>query len=205
MATGDDWSEAENEATVASYLSMLKLELAGKPFTKTVENARLREHLDGRSKGAVEFKYANISAVLRDHGWVYIDGYKPRPNVQQPLREEVERQLHLNRIELSNLIESLVEAPTDPATSVTGHLKEVDAPAQGLGKSHEWIPRKAGIKPSYADRDAKNRELGLAGEFAVVAYERNRLMSLGFVQLAERVKHVSVTEGDGLGFVSVAM
>src|SRR5689334_9305230 len=128
MATGDDWSEAENQATVTSYLSMLKLELAGKPFTKTVENARLRERLDGRSKGAVEFKYQNISAVLVENDWVYIDGYKPLGNVQQPLRDEVERQLRLDSIELGKLVENILKAPTDPGTSVTGNLKVVDAP-----------------------------------------------------------------------------
>jgi hypothetical protein len=200
VATGDDWSEAENEATVASYLSMLKSELEGKPYNKKAENARLRERLNGRPPGAVEFKHANISAVLLENGLVYIEGYKPRRNVQQALRVEVERQLGLARIELDNLIEKLVETPTDPATAGTGYLKEVDPPAEGLGPSPKWMPRKAGFKRNYAERDAKNRKLGLAGELAVIAHERSRLLSLGFEHLAKRVKHVSVSDGDGLGY-----
>lgn len=200
MATGENWSPEENEATVASYFSMLKLELAGKPFTKTVENARLRERLDGRSKGAVEFKFANISAVLAENNMVYIDGYKPRRSFQQPLRDEVERQLKLHRSELNDLIERLLEAPVDPSAAVKGQLKEVDAPANGLSPSPAWTPRGAGIKRNYAEMDAKNRVLGLAGELEVVAYERNRLISLGLKHLAERVKHASVVEGDGLGY-----
>ena len=200
MATGEAWSEAENEATVSSYLSMLKLELAGKPYNKKFENAQLREYLHGRAAGAVERKHQNISFVLLENGLVYIEGYKPLRNVQQSLRVEVERQLHLASFELENLIENLVEATTDPATSGVGRLKEVDAPAEGLGTFSEWIPRKAGIKRDYAERDAKNRELGLAGELAVVAYERYRLVSLGLERLAERVKHVSVSDGDGLGY-----
>jgi len=108
MATGDDWSDAENEATVASYLSMLKLEQEGKQYTKRTENARLRELLDGRSAGAVEFKYRNISAVLFEKGLDYIDGYKPLHNTQQSLRLEVERQLPLAGFESKCL--------TDPPT-----------------------------------------------------------------------------------------
>ena len=129
MASGDDWSDAENEATVASYLSMLELE--GKPFTKTVENARLREHLDGRTKGAVEYKYQNISAVLLDNRRLYIDGYKPYRNFQQPLRDEVERQLRLDT-ELDNLIENLVEAPTDPNGEAARHDSVPQRPAGAL-------------------------------------------------------------------------
>ena len=33
--------------------------------------------LDGRSKGSIEFKHQNVSAVLVDMGLPYIDGYKP--------------------------------------------------------------------------------------------------------------------------------
>ena len=46
VTDGGPWSEAENAATVASYLSMLKRELAGKPYTKTVENDHLRSLLN---------------------------------------------------------------------------------------------------------------------------------------------------------------
>ena len=63
--------------TVNSYFKMLKLELAGEPYNKSDENARLRGRLNGRSKAAVEFKHQNISAVLLENGWIYIDGYKP--------------------------------------------------------------------------------------------------------------------------------
>jgi hypothetical protein len=77
---GDEWSRDEVEATVADYFDMLHRELAGLAINKAEHNERLRRFLQNRSKGSVEFKHANISAVLTLHGYPYIDGYKPRFN-----------------------------------------------------------------------------------------------------------------------------
>jgi hypothetical protein len=54
--------------------------------------------------------------------------------------------------------------------------------------------------PDYAERDAANRDLGLAGERAVVRYEADRLRKLGRGDLAERVVHLSSSQGDGAGY-----
>ena len=70
---GDDWSREEVEATVGDYFAMLRDELAGLPVNKSERNLRLRRLLQNRSKGSVEFKHANISAVLTLHGYPYID------------------------------------------------------------------------------------------------------------------------------------
>ena len=48
---------------------MLCLELRGQPYTKKDHNRRLREFLDSRSPGSVEFKHQNISAVLDAMGF----------------------------------------------------------------------------------------------------------------------------------------
>jgi hypothetical protein len=61
---GADWSEEEVRLVVADYFSMLEKELLGKPFNKTEHRKALRLRLAGRSDGSVEFKHANISAVL---------------------------------------------------------------------------------------------------------------------------------------------
>lgn len=68
---------------------MLSLESRGKSYTKTDHNRRLRTKLNDRSSSAVEFKHANISAVLDRMGLPYISGYKPRGNVQALLHEVV--------------------------------------------------------------------------------------------------------------------
>ena len=61
---------------------MLARELRGETFNKAAHNRALRQHLDDRSRGAVERKHQNVSAVLIALGFPYIDGYKPLGNVQ---------------------------------------------------------------------------------------------------------------------------
>ena len=68
---------------------MLACELRGERFNKAARNRALRQHLDGRSRGAVERKHQNVSAVLIALGFPYIDGYKPLGNVQGLLRDVV--------------------------------------------------------------------------------------------------------------------
>src|SRR5688500_2450155 len=87
--SGEAWSHEEVEATVADYFAMLRRELAGVPVNKAEHNALLRRVLAGRSKGSVEFKHANISAVLRLYEYPYIIGYKPRGNFQSLLEQVV--------------------------------------------------------------------------------------------------------------------
>jgi hypothetical protein len=48
--------------------------------------------------------------------------------------------------------------------------------------------------------DELNRRLGKRGECLVVEYERRRLIAAGRTDLAERVEHVSETQGDGAGY-----
>jgi hypothetical protein len=55
------------------------------------------------------------------------------------------------------------------------------------------------VKRDYLAREASNRSLGRAGELFALDFERWRLSQLGAGQLAERVKHVSEVDGDGLG------
>jgi len=191
-----NWSAAENEATVASYLRMLKMELAGESYSKTQENDRLRPSLNGRTKAAVEYKFQNVSAVLLKNGWIYIDGYKPAVNVQLDLRREVERQLREDA-DLDRLMQRPVERSILNHAMAGAGLVETDPPSRVLG-TPEWNPR--GIKRDYVYRDTMNRQLGLQGETAVVQMEQRRLILQERRDLAERVEHVSQTVGDGLGY-----
>ena len=54
--------------------------------------------------------------------------------------------------------------------------------------------------PDYAAKDASNRELGLKAELLVLDYERIRLINAGKGELASKVIHTSVVQGDGAGF-----
>lgn len=56
------------------------------------------------------------------------------------------------------------------------------------------------VRRDYADQDAKNRQLGLAGEEAVIEAERKALIAAGRQDLADRILHVAKVEGDGAGY-----
>jgi hypothetical protein len=90
--TGTDWTDTEVDLIVADYFDMLRLERADKPFVKAHRNAALQE-LTGRSRGSIEFKHQNISAVLLKLGMDWITGYKPMANFQGGLLAGVERYL----------------------------------------------------------------------------------------------------------------
>jgi len=89
MTSRQDWIRREVELIVDDYFDMLGAELRGEPFNKAQHNAMLLLKLNGRSRGSIEFKHCNISSVLKDAGRPFIDGYKPRPNAQRGLLDEV--------------------------------------------------------------------------------------------------------------------
>jgi Domain of unknown function (DUF3883) len=55
-------------------------------------------------------------------------------------------------------------------------------------------------KSEYRRSDARNRDLGRAGEEFVVGFERRRLERAGKSKLAKDVRWVSDLDGDGLGY-----
>ena len=89
MATRRDWSRQEVETIVDDYLDMLGAELSGEQFNKAQHNAALLPELNARSRGAIEFKHCNISAILQESGRPFINGYKPRSNAQRGLLDDV--------------------------------------------------------------------------------------------------------------------
>ncbi len=113
MPRNEVWSRAEVAATVADYLDMLRQELAGAPYSKAAHRRELAARLDGRSGPSIEFKRANISAVLAERGLRHIAGYKPRGNYQRALSEELDRQLatYPDLLARMQLKDAPVEAP----------------------------------------------------------------------------------------------
>jgi hypothetical protein len=88
--TGSDWTPREVEACVRAYLDMLALEIAGQPYSKAEFNRRVQQETQ-RSKGSVEFKFQNVSAVLDQVGRRWITGYKPAKHAQiGPIKETLD-------------------------------------------------------------------------------------------------------------------
>jgi hypothetical protein len=97
---------------------MLIAELRKKPYNKTTSRKKLLSLLNQRKAQAVEFKHANISAVLQDLGLPFLQGYKPRGHYQAALRVEVLRQLDDND-ELRRLISLAQNRPPTTQSDLT--------------------------------------------------------------------------------------
>ena len=204
-----NWSEAEITAIVEDYFEMLALELEGRRYNKTEHRLALMDTVD-RTKGSIERKHMNISAVLSVLGLPYIYGYKPYSNFQQALFETVEARLHDDAVLYASLTgetaavgEPLAEFRIDPEQVFDPEQVYVDAPLPlevtdpQLPEDISSIIRK--FEPP-AERDARNRMLGKAGEEFVFELERQRLSMLGRQDLADNVRWVARDDGDGYGF-----
>ena len=180
---------------------MLAHELRGEPFNKAAHNRALRQRLEGRSRGSVEFKHQNISSVLVELGYPYIHGYKPLSNVQHMLRREVLRQLeplsdlvkdHVEAHQAQITVEDILGIRVDPPQSTTSELRERQADSVAA-----YHPTR---KINYLQQESLNRSLGDAGETLAMDYERVRLERAGKDHLAANVEQVSKTVGDHAGY-----
>jgi Protein NO VEIN, C-terminal len=182
---------------------MLERELRGEAYNKREHNRRSQLALNDRSAGAIEFKHQNISAVMIELGLPYIDGYKPRGNYQELLRTEVLGRLEGNG-EIARITQMIVEAQATPVETIVSVSDVfVPPPTREVARAIYERPQPRTTpaqQVNYLEREARNRSLGLAGEKFVLEVEHRRLWEAGAKRLAERIEHVSVAKGDGLGF-----
>ena len=158
---------------------------------KAEHNERLRRLLRNRSKGSVEFKHANISAVLTLHGYPYIDGYKPRFNFQALLEQVVLEYLDVHR----DFFEPLVTGPllnptTSPDPLALDVTRLVERPPEAMNIPQTvWSPTVRLSRFDFVARDAANRDLGRRGEEFVLEFERRRLHDDGRRDLVRRIEN----------------
>lgn len=199
----DHWSHAEVEATVSDYFEMLAMELRGEPFNKAEHNRNLQKLLNNRTKAAVELKHQNISAVLIELGYPYIDGYKPRQNYQGLLYKVVEERL-LGATQLHQAAADAVERPVEQPPIISDVLSILVAPPVRENEKPKLYDRptrvRQPVRRNYLEMESRNQALGLAGEKLVLEFEHERLWRAGKKDLANRIEHVSDSEGDHLGF-----
>lgn len=198
------WSREEVEATVADYFDMLTMELTGQQYNKTEHRRRLQQRLSGRSEGAIERKHQNISAILIELHCPWIPGYKPLGNYQSLLFDIIEERLKSASL-FDQAALSAVQMPATVPSVPNFESVVVEAPrltrsAREPRTAYEARAARTPAKRNYIEQEARNVSLGLAGEEFVVEYERWRLTSLGKEKLADKVEHISVIQGDGLGF-----
>lgn len=203
-ATGRGWSRYEVDLAVTDYFEMLRQELLGQSYSKAEHRRRLLARLRGRSMGSVEFKHQNISAVLVQLGFPYIDGYKPRGNFQSLLADGVEEFLRQYPGFFEELARSSVLSPQSmPRVALESVRDLFQRPPDRIVVANDvpepWKLRH-GRRIDFVRRDAENRRLGRLGEEFVLHVERRRLVERGRDDLANKVEWVADTRGDGIGF-----
>jgi hypothetical protein len=187
---GTHWQPDELDAIVADYFEMLHAELAGQKYSKLAHSKALMVQID-RTHRSVEFKHQNISAVLDELGLPWIRGYIPKRNYQNAIIDAVDRYLASTPGVLDRAPEhrSVVAAPDVFVTP----------PAPLMGAILERLQRLV-RKFDPVARDHRNRALGKAGEEFVFRLERERLTKASRLDLANRVRWVSMEDGDGAGY-----
>jgi hypothetical protein len=142
-----------------------------------------------RSRGSIERKHQNISAVMLQLGLPYIKGYKPLPNIQEALRTEVRRRLEANPEWFAEL-QPQRESPAEARFSAA--LREVAVP--------EMPPEPHGRKVDYGLLQEESKRVGDRGEEFVFNFEKATLEREGRADLAADVLWVAREVGDGAGY-----
>lgn len=193
------WNDTEIDLIVADYFAMLSDDLSGLSYNKAEHNRALQTKIR-RSRGSIEFKHQNISAVMLGLGQPRIEGYKPAANFQNALVDGVLRWLDQHSDWLMPKRERVgaTSFPTfedtplwiGPPPTQRNEPPPVDA---------EFMAA-IGKKFDVAARDESNRALGKAGEETVLRSEKIALRQAGREDLADRVRWTSVEDGDGWGY-----
>jgi 5-methylcytosine-specific restriction protein A len=147
--TSGDWTDLELEASVLAYFQMLNKEQKGVAYNKSETNRQLREViLSSRSKGSVEFRMANISAVLEDLCHPIIKGYRSRDNVGAEVSARIKKAIYAHDL-LTPLDYSPTADDTELDKKVTSLLKKG---VQGKPKGQK-TPKKTAKTGSGFERD----------------------------------------------------
>lgn len=201
--TRRNWSDGEIHAIVDDYFDMLRHEQAGLPYNKS-EHRRALMNKIGRSKGSIESKHMNISAVLAELSLPYINGYKPYSHYQTALLETIVTRLTQDRQLYTFLAGEDVDQKhhSEESLSESGLIFD-DAPPLREESEHNFsedIYRIVKRFESPAERDARNRALGKAGEEYAFESEKRRLYNLGRKDLSDSVSWIARDKGDGYGY-----
>lgn len=174
-------------------------------MNKAEHSRALQSQVQQRSKGSIERKHQNISAVLIELGYPYISGYKPLRNYQQLLADVIIARLEaVRRNGFDDEIQTMVTDGVDNSDH-KAELTDLEVPAPRreridpvIREVGRWIPPSA--RRNYLELEARNSKLGRAGEELVLRFEHERLWRAGKKQLADRIEHVASSVGDHLGF-----
>ena len=173
---------------------MLRMERTGQPYIKAERNRALQD-LTHRSRGSIEFKHQNISAVLHELGLDWIPGYKPLPNYQTALIAGIGRYLDRRHDVFVVPEPTKIQGVAEEPPLFIERPPIVDTTPNDSAALTRLIR-----KFDPAARDAQNRALGKRGEERVFRSEQVRLKTEARTDLARKVRWISEEEGDGAGY-----
>jgi Domain of unknown function (DUF3883) len=188
---GQDWTAEEIALAVERYLQLLRDELAGQHVVKRRVVDGVVRALPARTRGSVEYKFANVSAVLEEEGLPWVLGYKPQHHYQAALREAV-----LGAVGVGSPIQTAQEAVKQPPS--VEKTSDVRVPPPKVARRGGRHGVTTGIRGAMVD--ATNRALGRTGEEWVLNLERRELTSAGRSDLAGKVEWTADLRGDGFGY-----
>lgn len=198
-----DWTVDEVEVVVAGYFAMWAEIRAGQKVVKEERYRAMASVLGRRNSKAVSRKCANVSAVLRDFGFVrWCPGLMPDGHYQRRLASAVLQWVEASADWLLFLSQGNggrqdVEAPLTPPEAEPPPSRR-DPLLQAMSD----LSRSPSTRIiNYVLQAERNAALGRQGEEFVVERERRWLHDVVRApQLAKRVAWVSQSEGDGLGY-----
>lgn len=198
---GRPWNRWEIDAAVAAYLDMLQKERRGEAYVKANVTRDLGQILPVRSRGSIERKFQNISAILDEAGFPWIDGYKPLSHNQGELKVAVLSAIGAQRRLAEGLeVYGSTALPSPQLRPLA--TSDVLVPTPGsIGRSPNQ-PSRVGLTGGTipALRDFQTKPLGDAGEEWVFGLEQEQLARIGRPDLANRVVWAARDIGDGLGY-----
>lgn len=196
-------AERRNEVLVQNYFIMLDAELQGELYSKADHRNRIMQELGTDDAEAVDLAHRHVSGVLAETGLPFAEGFRPQSGFDPALEKAVHVFIEAN----PELIEALWLETVPPASSIPVELDDA--------KAH-WAatPERSGFKPSarsawhpagvseidYRVRESWNRNLAMAGERFVLAFERARLREAGMKDSLDQVAWQSQTFGDSFGY-----
>lgn len=198
---GQNWTLFEIEATISAYDDMLDKEIHSQPYTKADVVRTLMRLMPSRSRGAIELKLQNISAIRRELGVSWIEGYKPMPHYQRALRDAVVGRTNpRDRINeaLADFGETAVVAPQPDPRATSDVLVPRPSAIGSKPRGRSSVSLTGGTFDAL--NDLRRRRLGTAGEEWVLRLEQEELSRAGRQDLADLVRWVARDDGDGAGY-----
>ena len=83
------WTDIELKQAIKAYFKMLKYEKDKTPYVKAEINRELQMQVPNRTSKSIEYRWQNISSVLNDNKFAFIDGFKPANNVGSNVKERI--------------------------------------------------------------------------------------------------------------------